>query len=267
MKLDSITSAKPLSAQEIERETGLRNRNVPQDPTRRFEVGQAVAVGSLQDVEVIEVLKDGLFYVVEYTVAERGGPTYRKRHVWPWTQVFALPEGTVRLYSEDDLRVSSGSMALGSILGYCHMSGVDFTPDYQRPFEWDQADEEALIETIFDRGSIGLMAFNKLPFDEKKPLREIVDGKQRLRAILRFTEGRFPVRGVYWHQIDSLDRGAFENTQIPTLELENASRRDILKLFLRVNRAGRRVSEAHIQAVRDELAALEATVPAAGLPR
>ena len=132
---------------------------------------------------------------------------------------------------------------------------VYFNPSYQRDLVWTPQQKEALIETIFDHGAIGCFAFayhDSLDL----PLYEIVDGKQRLSTLVEFSQDQFPVRGRYYSELSMHDMGIFNRAPVTVFQLENASLRDILVLFLRINRCGTPVDNKHIAKVRALLTSL-----------
>jgi hypothetical protein len=91
---------------------------------------------------------------------------------------------------------------------------------------------------------------------------EIIDGKQRLKAIMEFLEGRFKYEGVNWFQLSWSDKQGFTDNmvQVGKLQADRVKKSDILWLFLTVNRGGVPQTEEHIakakalyeQAVREE---------------
>jgi hypothetical protein len=77
-----------------------------------------------------------------------------------------------------------------SLDGLVHMFysfGINMDPDYQRGLVWTLEDKQALIESIFDDVDIGKFVFAQRPFEANAPGYEIIDGKQRLSALIDFT--------------------------------------------------------------------------------
>lgn len=100
--------------------------------------------------------------VDEEAVAERGGPIHAEADTWPITQF-------VQHANDDELELS---------------------PSYQRAEVWPNSDSQILIESVL-RG-IPLPSVILLQRSEaSRTSYEVVDGKQRLTAILRFL-GRHP---------------------------------------------------------------------------
>ena len=65
----------------------------------------------------------------------------------------------------------------------------------QRPYVWDKYQEHQLIESILVGRYIPAIRYIELrnPNSDKDDLIQIIDGKQRLTAIIRFLENEFPI--------------------------------------------------------------------------
>jgi hypothetical protein len=93
---------------------------------------------------------------------------------------------------------------------------------------------------------IGKFVFLSRPWPENRL--EVVDGKQRLNAILEFTQGKFPYEGKTWFQFSRRDKNVLEGLMIQsaTLDSEHVSKSDILWLFLSINTGGVPQTEEHV---------------------
>lgn len=80
----------------------------------------------------------------------------------------------------------------------------------------------------------------------------VIDGKQRLDAIMGFMEGRYDYEGVTWPRLSWTDCYVFKDLMVQVCELDAAQckRSDVLGLFLRVNRGGVPQTDEHIARVR-----------------
>ena len=79
---------------------------------------------------------------------------------------------------------------------------------------------------------------------------EIIDGKQRLLAIIAFMESRFPYKGYLFRDMNPYDRNHFENFTVSWGTVENLSRLQIYRLFLKLNTSGKPQEQAHIDKVK-----------------
>ncbi len=133
---------------------------------------------------------------------------------------------------------------------------------YQRGFVWSLKDKQLLIETIYNHGNIGTFIFRrnnatKIFRDHEKGLEtrafhDIIDGKQRLNAIIGFIQNEFSdLNGNYFSDFSELAQRTFFNySSMSTGLVENVSDDEVLKIFLRVNFTGVQMSQEHIDYVR-----------------
>jgi hypothetical protein len=218
---------------------------------RRFKVGDAVRVGALENAIVEEVLEGGLIYLIRHGQRKVDANCLT---AFPWMSVKPLNNELTTFADEYDLRANYSNTCMDGLIGKVYHFGVDFTPSYQRGLVWTQEQKEALIQTIFDLGSIGTFAFNRRPYTSAKPLYEVIDGKQRLSTLCEFYEDRWPYKGVYYSQLSGADTTTFRMTSVLEVTLQEATEEQQLRLFLRINRAGTPVDVkhiAHVQAMLD----------------
>lgn len=137
---------------------------------------------------------------------------------------------------------------------------------YQRGFVWSVKEKQLLIDSIYNNIDCGKIVIRKRGWQElekmaKKGERElsfndIVDGKQRLNAVISFMKDEFPDSlGNYYGDLSYMSQNMFLNHQLFSYsELpENTPDEDILKLFLRLNFAGIPQSQEHINYVKSLL--------------
>lgn len=70
---------------------------------------------------------------------------------------------------------------------------LDMNPNFQRGHVWDESRQIKLVEYILKGGKIPDILFNRHDFKMV-----LVDGKQRLTAILKFLDNELPVFGGYY---------------------------------------------------------------------
>jgi uncharacterized protein with ParB-like and HNH nuclease domain len=133
-------------------------------------------------------------------------------------------------------------------------------PDFQRDYVWTKEDKIKLIESIFENIEIGRIVLHE-EFNIKKSqdtwCYEVIDGKQRLGAILDYTKDKFKVKGKLFSELSKLDQRHFSFITIPTSEVKNLPRKYQLDLFIKVNTTGVRMSEEHLNKVKKELQELK----------
>lgn len=129
-------------------------------------------------------------------------------------------------------------------------------PNFQRDYVWSEEDKIKLIESIFDNIEIGRIVLHE-EFNPKKSqdtwCYEVIDGKQRLGAILDYIKDKFRVRGKLFSELSELDKRSLSFITIPVSEVKNLPRKYQLDLFIKVNTTGVRMSEEHLEKVKKEL--------------
>ena len=226
-------------------------------PLRSFEVGDGVEFGHRLGCTVTRKTEDGLYYEASGIDTNRNGQT-PFLYSAPW--YCFVPAGTAetrkqspRMAVNDDLRYRTLSLSVGGLLSRVESAGVDFDPPYQRGHVWELPAKLRLLDTIFDRGTIGTFAFCMRDYGFKGPLYEVVDGKQRLTALVEFAQDQFRFRGLLYSEMHCSDRSLFDNCPTTVYDLEEGGEKDVLRLFLRINREGTPVDEKHIEMVRARL--------------
>lgn len=134
---------------------------------------------------------------------------------------------------------------------------------YQRGFEWSLEQNQLLIESIYEQISIGAFIFRVRGYNEVKRLhklghkdtafRDIVDGKQRLNALIKFVGGQFPdFHGNYFGDFSEYAKRYFMNyDRLSFGELgEGTSDKSTIQVFLNNNFAGAPMSIEHINHVK-----------------
>ena len=129
-------------------------------------------------------------------------------------------------------------------------------PDYQRDYVWSEDDKVKLIESIFDGIEIGRIVLHEEFNPKKSPdtwCFEVIDGKQRLGAILDYIKDKFSVRAEFYSKLSIIDQRQFSNVLIPVVEVKNLSIENQLDLFIKVNTTGKIMSKEHLDKVKTQL--------------
>lgn len=134
---------------------------------------------------------------------------------------------------------------------------------YQREFCWNLNDKQLLIESIINGIEIGKIVFRKRSYDwivnqlkngnNEVAFKDIVDGKQRLNAILGFVTDEYPdIRGHYFSEYSRQAQHSFTNFQgLSHGEMgENSTDEDVKSTFLNINFSGVQMSQEHIEYVK-----------------
>jgi hypothetical protein len=133
---------------------------------------------------------------------------------------------------------------------------------YQRDFCWSLKDNQLLIDSIYNHLDIGKIVIRKRSFDwvrqqiklgKQVAFKDIVDGKQRLNAIISFIRGDFAdSNGFYWGDLSNDAQRKFTSFQgVSYGEIEEgASDEDVKNIFLGINFTGVQMSQEHIDFVK-----------------
>lgn len=151
-------------------------------------------------------------------------------------------------------------------------NGIDFDPTiisqegkeffYQRGLLWSEEHKQLLIESIYNRISIGTFVVKRNSYDFMlKQAREkgkcfnyqCVDGKQRLNAIADFIDNKFPdMYGKYYKDLSGVAKSMFQNySNFSYMRMdENSTDQDIQDMFLTHNFTGVPMSAEHLNYVK-----------------
>ncbi len=119
---------------------------------------------------------------------------------------------------------------------------LDLSPKFQRRSVWTRAAKSFLIDTIL-RGKPMPKVLLTQDLVNKKNVRTVVDGQQRIRTILEFVAGSFTVLsthnsehgGKFFSDLDQDTQGAILQYEVGVDLLYNVSLADMLDIFARIN--------------------------------
>jgi len=231
------------------------------NPTRIFSIGQEVISGAHQKTVVLEVAEDNKMYLIEHdyivnnpTSKGHGSHFYKRRWVF-WVDLFPkINFSEKKIFSKrDELELNYYQTQISSLHSLFYHFGVDLNPDYQRDLVWSMDDKIKLIDSIFDNVDIGKFVFVVRDYKDRQTphLFEILDGKQRLTAIMEFWEDRFLWNGLLFSQLHPLDQHHFTGYRLSKAELNKPKDLNVLyKFFLKLNTSGKPIDEKHLNKVK-----------------
>lgn len=224
------------------------------EPSYFYEKGQTVVYGNYAGVTVIDSAYNGKYYLVQLTrkIMDDIGRYYTALEVQEWRPWYSIrPESKNKdsLIQNADCHLYFSTRCIDDIMSKAYHFGIDFNPDYQRDFVWTQEDKEKLIDSIFNNVDIGKFCFVHNDYGDEN-LYTVLDGKQRIRAILDFYENRFAYKGRYFNDLAYIDQNHFLHYMISVAEVDRADRKTILKYFLMLNTGGRIMAEEQLEKVR-----------------
>ena len=136
--------------------------------------------------------------------------------------------------------------------------GVDLDPIFQRGYVWTQLQKTQYVEFILRGGKSGKDIYWNCPHwmkwgrkgSEKKPI-TIVDGKQRLSAVLDFLENKIPTYGAYYKEYtDPVFLGV---TMFRFHVNDLTDEADVLRWYIELNTGGTAHTQEEINKVKNLL--------------
>lgn len=128
-------------------------------------------------------------------------------------------------------------------------------PEFQRGSVWSPSAKVFLIDTILNDLPMPQIYFRtKLNAQSQMAVREVVDGQQRLRAILEFASGNLKLsskspnfKGKTYRDLTVEDQEQFLAYRIPVVQLVNADDAEVLEVFARLNSYSVKVTPAELR--------------------
>lgn len=136
--------------------------------------------------------------------------------------------------------------------GYFPKRGLNLDPDFQRGHVWTEEQQIAFIEYMLRGGDRPVICANQADWggNYEAPF-ELIDGKQRLNAMLRFVNNEIRAFGAYHREYDRISSHVCFTFKVFTIQ----TRAEVLKFYLDFNSAGTPHAAEEIARVRAMLAA------------
>lgn len=133
---------------------------------------------------------------------------------------------------------------------------LDLNPIYQRDYIWTIEQKQSFITALI-HGKTTIKPtylYNNVPINE--PMYEVLDGKQRINAVLSYMKNEFSVNGFYYKDLSIKDTNKFLHLPVKytrikyfhpqkghtTMPLEYK-----IELFLQINKYGQRMSDKDLE--------------------
>jgi hypothetical protein len=132
---------------------------------------------------------------------------------------------------------------ISDFLEWHEQGQLKLNPDFQRGRVWTTPARVYLIDTILRALPIPKVYLRTLvDLQTRTSFREVVDGQQRLRAIIDFSDGKFTLTkragefaGLKYQDLDDELQEAFLTYPIAVDQLLNASDNEVIEIFSRLN--------------------------------
>lgn len=139
-------------------------------------------------------------------------------------------------------RVEYEKLIVQDLLNLHKNAELDLNPWYQRRSVWTPPQKAYLINTLFEKKPIpSLYIRHSLDIEAEKSIREVVDGQQRIKAILEYAEDSFAARHpkyakrVKYSQLKRSEVESFKLTSLSVGYLLGATDEDVIEIFGRLN--------------------------------
>jgi uncharacterized protein with ParB-like and HNH nuclease domain len=130
-------------------------------------------------------------------------------------------------------------------------------PPFQRPSVWTVEQKIKLIESIIDEFPIPPYVVNRDLDGDYAYDHLLIDGQQRITAILDFMEDKFPVRGKCYSDVSAIDRTWFEDRPFSCLETNFKDIKILKEIYDRLAYGGTPHEPKNVQNQEDRCQTLE----------
>jgi hypothetical protein len=121
----------------------------------------------------------------------------------------SMIHGLYKDYSVDQRPLAPGERRLGMFI----------VPPFQRGLVWTVEQRVRLIESLYMGLPIGALVWNQTRFMSPCD-RWLLDGQQRVTAILGFMEGQFKVAGWRYPELPEIERRHFNRLGVAVIETQ-----------------------------------------------
>ena len=130
---------------------------------------------------------------------------------------------------------------------------VDMNPDFQRDYVWDQTQKEQYVEWILRNGNSGRDIYFNHPgwFRNWEGGMVIVDGKQRIEAVLGFLRNQVKAYGYYKKEYTDKYRIMHCGFSVHVADLK--TRKEVLQWYLDMNTGGTVHTNEEVEKVKELL--------------
>lgn len=161
----------------------------------------------------------------------------------------------------DDVHINEITSDVENMLNEFSVGTYDFNPIYQRDLVWSTEKKQEFVKKLLI-GDVDLCpTFITAPFKKSKREYEVLDGKQRMMAVIQYVQNQFPVEGFYYKDLTLGDVSRLMNATFKYKIVKyydnkkgfsEMSLKQKVELFLQVNEYGQKVSDEHLAKIKKE---------------
>jgi hypothetical protein len=134
------------------------------------------------------------------------------------------------------------SIVIQDLSNFYKLGELKLDPWYQRRSVWTTPQKSYLVNTIFVKKPVPTIYIRHyLDIENEKSIKEIVDGQQRVRAVLGYLNDEFAARHhahskpVKYSALTPTQKADFKMSKLATGILVGASEADVIEIFGRLN--------------------------------
>lgn len=161
----------------------------------------------------------------------------------------------------DDLHITEITSDVRNMLNEFAVGTYEFNPVYQRDLVWSTEKKQAFVKKLLI-GDVDLCpTLIAAPFTETKREYEVLDGKQRMMAVIQFVQNQFPVEGLYYKDLSlgDVSRLMYAPFKYKLVKYYNKQKgfsemtlKQKVELFLQINEYGQKVSDEHLAKIKEK---------------
>lgn len=161
----------------------------------------------------------------------------------------------------DDVHIDEITSDVENMLNEFSVGTYDFNPIYQRDLVWSTEKKQEFVKKLLI-GDVDLCpTFITAPFKKSKREYEVLDGKQRMMAVIQYVQNQFPVEEFYYKDltlgdVSRLMNATFKYKIIKYYDKKKGfsemSLKQKVELFLQINEYGQKVSDEHLAKIKRE---------------
>lgn len=158
------------------------------------------------------------------------------------------------LFQESNIHFDDSKTILNDVISKMFYFGLDLNPEYQRDLVWTWEQKQAFVKSLFQESFHPGVFFLHLNNDKSKYRYEVIDGKQRINAIISFVLNLIPLNfgeeDIYYKDLRPYDIRKFKNRMIYYNTAKNLTLEQKIKLFLDLNSTGVKMDDTHINLLK-----------------
>jgi len=142
------------------------------------------------------------------------------------------------------MKLEEAKYSVGELIDWYKKRELVVNRDYQRSSGlWPSSAKSYFIDTVLREFPFPKVYFlERLDRPTRRPLREIVDGQQRISTLVEYADDQFALgqnakefAGMYFRDLDEEQQDLFYSYTVSVDVIRNADRAEILQMFRRMN--------------------------------